>query len=85
MTTLSVTANGQITLERDLLQHLGIEYGDKVEVTKLPNGELIIKAKMPTQDISTIFGALKDKTNGKVATLEEIEETIKSGWSDNVV
>ena len=43
MTTLTVTAKGQITLKRDLLQHIGIQQGQKVEVVKLPDGELRIK------------------------------------------
>lgn len=43
MTTLTVTAKGRITLKRELLQHIGIQPGQKVEVVKLPDGELRIK------------------------------------------
>ena len=35
MTALTVTAKGQITLRRGLLQHLGIAPGQQLEVDKL--------------------------------------------------
>lgn len=52
MNILSVTAKGQITLKRELLQHIGIQHGQKLEVVKLSDGELRIKAKQQTQPIS---------------------------------
>jgi hypothetical protein len=35
MSTLTITAKGQVTLGRDLLQHLGVRPGEKVVVNKL--------------------------------------------------
>ncbi|WP_144430426.1 MULTISPECIES: AbrB/MazE/SpoVT family DNA-binding domain-containing protein, partial [Pseudomonas syringae group] len=32
MTTLTVTARGQVTFRKDVLQHLGIRLGDKIEL-----------------------------------------------------
>ena len=83
MTTLSITTKGQITLKRELLQHMGIEQGQRVEVLKLPNGELKIRAEHPTQAISDVFGLLKDKTSGKIATIEEINHAIAAGWASD--
>lgn len=83
MTTLSVTAKGQIILKRDLLQHIGIQQGQKVEVVKLPDGELRIKAKQQSQPISSIFGLLKDKTAGKIVSIEEMNQLVAEGWTDN--
>lgn len=83
MTTLVVTAKGQITLKRDLLKHIGIQQGQQVEIVKLPDGELRIKAKSETQPISSVFGLLKHKTAGKVATIEEINHAIAEGWAGN--
>ena len=83
MTTLSVTAKGQITLKRDLLQHIGIQQGQKVEVVKLPDGELRIKAKQQSQPISSIFGLLKVKTAGKIVSIEEMNQLVAEGWTDN--
>lgn len=38
MTTLTVTARGQVTFRKDVLQHLGIRPGDKIELNLLPDG-----------------------------------------------
>ena len=38
MTRLTVTAKGQITLRKDLLEHLGAHPGSKLEIDKLPGG-----------------------------------------------
>lgn len=47
MASLSVTMKGQITLKRDLLAHLGIKPGERIELDKLPGGELRVKAACP--------------------------------------
>lgn len=47
MPTLTVTAKGQITLRRELLQHLHIQPGQQVVVDKLANGVLALHAKAP--------------------------------------
>lgn len=44
MTLQTVTMKGQITLNRDLLQHLGVKPGGKINVDMLPNGELRLTA-----------------------------------------
>jgi len=44
MTSVTISSRGQITLSKELLDHLGLTPGDKVEVTKLPNGKLHLSA-----------------------------------------
>ncbi len=44
MAILTVTAKGQITLRQDLLNHLGIGPGQKLEVEKLPDGRIMVRA-----------------------------------------
>ena len=44
MSTLTVTAKGQITLRADLLKHLGVRPGEKIDVEKLPDGRIEVKA-----------------------------------------
>jgi AbrB family looped-hinge helix DNA binding protein len=80
MTTLTVTAKGQVTLRKDLLRHLGVEPGEKLEVDKLPDGRLSVRAARPTGSIDKLFGLLAGKTT-KVATIEEINEAIEAGWA----
>ena len=42
MTTLRIGAKGQLTLTKDLLQHLNIAPGQKVQVDKLSDGRLMV-------------------------------------------
>ncbi len=80
MATLTVTARGQVTFRKEVLQHLGIQPGDKIELDLLPNGRAALRAARPTGTIDQVFGLLAGKT-GKVATLEEIADTIEKGWA----
>ena len=38
MAALTVTARGQVTFRKEVLLHLGIEPGGKIEVDLLPDG-----------------------------------------------
>jgi hypothetical protein len=37
MSTLTITAKGQVTLRKDFLEHLGVRPGEKITVDKLPS------------------------------------------------
>ena len=80
MSTLTVTAKGQITLRQDLLKHLGVRPGEKITVYKLPDGRIEIKAGRPTGKISDVFGVLK-RRNGPSLSIEEINEIAARGWA----
>ena len=80
MSTLAVTAKGQVTLPKDLLQHLGVRPGDKITVDKLPDGRLEVRAVRSAGAISDVFGVLKRKT-GASLSIEEINEIAARGWS----
>jgi bifunctional DNA-binding transcriptional regulator/antitoxin component of YhaV-PrlF toxin-antitoxin module len=81
MTTLTVTAKGQVTLRKDLLEHLGVHPGEKITVDKLPNGRIEVKADRPTGKISDAFGCLKGKRKGRVMSIEEMNEIAARGWA----
>ncbi len=80
MTTLTITAKGQVTLRKDLLQHLGVEPGQKIEVDKLPDGRIEVKAARTTGSIDDFIGLLAGKTR-KAATIEEIDRAAAAGWA----
>jgi len=80
MSTLTITAKGQITLRKDLLAHLGVRPGEKVSVDMLPDGRIEVKAARPTGKISDVFDFLK-KENGPSLTIEEIDEIAARGWA----
>lgn len=79
MTTLTVTAKGQVTLKKELLQHLGVKPGDRLDVTPLPGGRLSVKGEKKGS-IDEFLGCLAGKTD-KVATIEEMNEAIADGWA----
>jgi antitoxin PrlF len=81
MTTLTVTTRGQVTFSKDMLRHLGIQPGEKIEVEKLPDGRIVLRAARPAGTIDGFLGLLAGKTS-KVATLDEINEVSASGWAD---
>lgn len=80
MTTLTITAKGQVTFRRDLLQHLGVQPGQKIEVDKLPDGRIEVKAARTTGSIDNFIGLLAGKSR-KVATIEEIDSAAAAGWA----
>jgi antitoxin PrlF len=80
MTILTVTARGQVTFRKDVLQHLGVHPGEKIELDKLPDGRIALRAARPSGTIDDFIGLLARKTK-KVATLEEIEQAAAAGWA----
>jgi antitoxin PrlF len=80
MTTLTVTARGQVTFRKDVLQHLGIEPGEKIELDKLPDGRVTLRAMRPVGTIDGFLGLLAGKTK-KIATLDEINEAAAANWA----
>jgi len=56
MTTLTVTARGQVTFRKEMLQHLGIRPGKKIELDLLPDDRDIIKATKLTETIQDSVG-----------------------------
>lgn len=80
MTTLTVTARGQVTFRKEVLQHLGIKPGERIELDLLPNGLGMLKAARPAGTIDGFVGLLADRTQ-KVATLEEINEATALAWA----
>jgi antitoxin PrlF len=80
MAILTVTGRGQVTFRKDVLQHLGIRPGEKIDLEKLPNGRVILKAARPAGKIDAFLGLLAGKTK-KIATLDEINEAAAAGWA----
>ena len=80
MATLTVTARGQVTFRKDVLQHLGVRPGERITLDKLPDGRITLQAARPTGKIDRFLGLLAGKTR-KVASLKEIEEAAAESWA----
>jgi bifunctional DNA-binding transcriptional regulator/antitoxin component of YhaV-PrlF toxin-antitoxin module len=76
MTTLTVTARGQVTFKKDVLKHLGIQPGGKIHLDLLPDGRAELKAERPQGSWRDLRSILKGKTNGARLSIEEINEAI---------
>ena len=80
MTTLTITSRGQVTFRKDVLQHLGIKPGGKIELDLLPDGRGMIKAARPAAAIDGFVGLLAGRAK-KIATIDEINEAAAQGWA----
>ena len=76
MATLTVTTKGQVTFRKDVLQHLGIRPGERIDVDLLPDGRATLKANQQTASVRQLYGILKGKTNGRVLTVSEMADAI---------
>lgn len=76
MTTLSVTARGQVTFRKEVLKHLGIRPGDKIRLDLLPDGKAELKADEPEGSWDDLQNFFAGKTNGAQLSIEEINDAI---------
>jgi bifunctional DNA-binding transcriptional regulator/antitoxin component of YhaV-PrlF toxin-antitoxin module len=81
MSTLTVTAKGQVTLRKDMLKHLGVHPGEKITVEKLPDSRIEMKAARPAGKISDAFGLLRAKRKGRSLSIEDMNEIAARGWA----
>ncbi len=75
MPIVSTTSRGQVTLRKEILQHVGIKPGEKLEIELLPGGEFRGRAVRKKGRIENVFGMLADKTDVKLS-IEEMDEAI---------
>lgn len=80
MATLTVTSRGQVTFRKEILKHLGIKPGEKLQIDLLPDGRGLLQAARPTGSIDDFIGLLAGRSKKK-ATIDEIEATIAEGWA----
>ena len=78
-----MTARGQVTFRKEVLQHLGIKPGDKLELELLPGHKAAIQAPRRTGTIDDFIGCLAGDTK-VVATIEEINQAIEDGWAAKI-
>ena len=80
MLTQTVTAKGQVTLRREVLQHLGIASGDRIAIEKAPGGEVHIRAVKAAGRMTSFLGCLEDVTDVYL-TVEQMNDAIAAGWA----
>ena len=81
MTALTITARGQITLKRELLNHLGIAPGQQLEVHKLADGVLALKAAAPL-GLEAFAGCLPPPAKPALS-VADMNALIAQRWASN--
>ncbi len=82
MSTLTITAKGQVTLKQDILRHLGAKPGQKVLVEPLADGKVVLALDRSEETLSAAFGMLKPyNQRKKPLTITEINEAAAEGWA----
>ena len=77
---LTVTAKDQVTLRKQVLKHLGVGPGSKIEVDLLPNGRVELRAVKKTGSIEAFIGCAY-RPGERARTIEEMNEAIEKGWA----
>ena len=80
MTTLTITAKGQVTLKQELLKHLGVGPGEKIQADKLPDGRIVVRAAGQEGRITDFIGSLSQKEGPKL-TIDDMNEIATRGWA----
>ncbi|MGH6978302.1 MAG: hypothetical protein ACRED4_03265 [Brevundimonas sp.] len=61
-----------MTFRKDVLQHLGIQPGQKIRLDLLPDGKATLSADRPSGSWGDIQTVLRGKTNGARLSIEDI-------------
>jgi antitoxin PrlF len=80
MATLTVTAKGQITLKQELLRHLKVRPGQKVEVEKVADGRLVVRPAAQRHSIKGFRGYLAKKGTPRY-TIAQIKKFTEEAWA----
>ena len=80
MATLTVTARGQVTFRKDVLRHLGIEPGEKIELELMPGGKGVLRAAQKSGSVDDFIGSLAGKSKVKL-TIAQIKKATERAWT----
>jgi bifunctional DNA-binding transcriptional regulator/antitoxin component of YhaV-PrlF toxin-antitoxin module len=80
MTTLTITAKGQITLKQELLRHLNVVPGQKIEAEKLPDGRLLVRPVTQKGSIAEFSGCLAKQGTPRL-TIAQIKKITEDAWA----
>jgi bifunctional DNA-binding transcriptional regulator/antitoxin component of YhaV-PrlF toxin-antitoxin module len=84
---MTLTAKGQFTLNKGLMEHLGVRPGEKVSITRTPEGINVSAAKNKTsvEEMMESLKALREAHGGTriTATIDEIQEAIANGYVEH--
>ena len=82
---LTLTSKGQVTFNKGLMAHLGVQPGDKISIVRAPDGHLDIAAaqrKTTTKEMFVQLRALNESygRGERHFTLDGIKRGIEGGY-----
>ena len=77
MTRATMTSKGQITVPKEIREHLGLEPGDRLDFQIGSDGAVILQPE--TVDFRTLRGMLKRR--GRPVSLRAMENAVRRGAS----
>jgi len=83
MARLKVSAGGKVTLEKAVLEHLGVKPGDALEAELLSGGRLAVHAASGEGSLEAFYGMFKNDENIHL-TIDDINEAIAAGYAGEV-
>jgi antitoxin PrlF len=75
MTTSSLTSKGQVTIPKQVRDHLGLSAGDRVEFVVEEDGSVTVKPV--SRSVLSLFGVLRHR--GRAVSVEEMNRSIAEG------
>jgi len=81
MITLKVTSKGQVTLKQDLLKHLGVRPGQKIQLKKTPHGGITVKAALKQEEIVSFIGCLAQQPTTTLS-IDEMNAIAAEAWAE---
>lgn len=81
MQSSRVTVKGQVTIPKELREHMGLKPGDQVEFIPGPGRTVVVNPR--NRPVSDLFGILKDRPRKRKEPLsvEEMEERLAMMWA----
>jgi len=79
---LTLTRNGQFTVNKSLMEHIGVKPGDAISVRPMPDGTFSVAARSRKRPLSQMRGAFRHILgNAPPVSLEDIDKAIAEGYA----
>jgi len=78
---LTLTRNGQFTVNKSLMEHIGVKPGDAISVRPMPDGSFSVTARSKKRPLSEMRGAFRHLVGDvEPLSLEDIDKAISEGY-----
>ena len=83
MYDLTLTRNGQFTVNKSLMEHIGVKPGDPVSVRPMADGSFLVMARNKKRPLSEMRGAFRHIFEDvQPLSLEDIDKAILEGYAN---